>query len=174
MTDRESKLEGEVRSLYSALAHWRSEVDRNAGEIARLKLEASQARKHQPFEYDPNELSFEDRVKAWVVSRIGPAHMNRRERAMRLLEEATELCQAEGIAFALIQKQVKHVLSRPSGEAQQEAGGVAVCLLGWCAAVDATLHEIALAEILRIEAKPLSEIRGSLARKSDAGLVVCD
>ena len=60
---------------------------------------------------------------------------------------------------------------RDPGVPFQEAGGVAVCILGWCASKGLTFDEVARAEIERIESKPLSAIRGSLERKLDADLV---
>jgi hypothetical protein len=121
----------------------------------------------------PVQLSLEERVAAWVRTCIGEAHMHSRERAMRLLEEAVELAQAEGITAALVAKQVQHVYSRPPGGPGEEAAGVAVCLLGWCAATGHRFADLALAEVERIEAKPLDRILGSLARKADADLVTC-
>jgi hypothetical protein len=90
---------------------------------------------------------------------------------MRLLEEAIELAQAEGIKWNQVVAQVHYVFGRKRGEPLQEAGGVAVCILGWCASNGLTFDEVARAEIERIEAKPLSAIRGSLERKMDADLV---
>jgi hypothetical protein len=118
-------------------------------------------------------MTLETRVKEWVVSRIGAMNMHRRERAMRLLEESVELAQSEGITQDQVTRQVAHVFGRPAGEPSQEAAGVAVTLLGWCAATDNQLLDLAVREIERIEAKPVSQIRGSLARKADADLVVC-
>jgi hypothetical protein len=119
------------------------------------------------------DASLEARVAEWVRTRIGPEHMNTRERAMRLLEEAVELAQAEGITAELVGKQAAHVFGRRAGEPAQEAAGVAVCLLGWCAATGHTFEALATAELDRIEAKPIDQIRGSLARKADADLVTC-
>jgi len=113
----------------------------------------------------------EDRVAEWVRTRIGADHMNSRERSMRLLEEAVELAQAEGISWGLAAKQVAHVYDREPGEPSQEAAGVAICLLGWCASTSHTFEDLATKELARIEAKPLDQIRGSLARKADADLV---
>jgi hypothetical protein len=115
----------------------------------------------------------EVRVAVWVKTRLGPDHMQRRERAMRLLEEAIELAQAEGLTIDQVVKQADHVFMRPAGEPSQEAAGVAVTLLAWCAATGNTFADLGLAEIERIEAKPLDQIRGSLARKEDADLVMC-
>lgn len=43
-------------------------------------------------------MTLENRMKKWVVTRIGVDHMQPKERAMRLLEEAVELAQSEGIS----------------------------------------------------------------------------
>jgi hypothetical protein len=118
-----------------------------------------------------DELDLECRVAEWVRTRIGADHLQPRERAMRLLEEAAELAQAEGITSDLAIKQLEHVYSRPAGEPSQEAAGVAVTLLGWCASRGERLLDLAIREIQRIEAKPLEQIRGSLARKDDADLI---
>lgn len=118
-----------------------------------------------------NRKPLEMRVWEWVYSRIGARGCERKERAMRLFEEAVELCQAEGLPKEDVLRQVEHVFARPVGDPIQEGSGVAVGILGWCASVGVRFYDIAIAEILRIEAKPMEEIRGSLARKHDAGLV---
>lgn len=106
LDNRIAQLEGIVRAQKENLKHWRSESDRDNGIIARLRTELHR-RKHQPFEYDPSEQTMEDRVASWVISRIGQEHMKSSERAVRLLEEAVELCQSEGIQLALIQRQAE-------------------------------------------------------------------
>lgn len=116
-------------------------------------------------------VSRESRVAHWVTTRIGAAHMHRKERVMRLAEEVFELAQSEGVALSQLCRQLEHVFARPAGTPNQEAGGVAVCLLGWCAAVGTTFDQVADAELARIEAKRTDEIRGSVARKQDADLV---
>jgi hypothetical protein len=116
--------------------------------------------------------SREDRVAKWVTTRIGEAHMQSRERTMRGLEEAIEWAQAEGITENQVSQQVAYVFSRPPGTPRQEAAGVAVCLLAWCAANNATFDALADEEIERIEEKPVDQIRGSVSRKDDNDLVV--
>lgn len=138
------RLSGIIRAQVGALNHWRKV-------------------------YDATQL--EARVAEWVRTRIGGNHITPKERAMRLLEEAVELAQAEGISLDLVAKQVAHVYDRPPGEPAQEAAGVAVALYGWCAGRGERLTELALREIERIEAKPLSEITRSLARKIQSNLV---
>lgn len=116
-------------------------------------------------------MSLERRTADWIASRIGPASLDPKERAMRLFEEAAELAQAEGIGIEHARKQLEHVYRRAPGEPAQEAGGVAICLLGWCWSRGRRFVQIAEAELDRIYAKPLSQIRGSLARKADDDLV---
>lgn len=113
----------------------------------------------------------QNRVEDWIKTRIGQSHMQPRERAMRLLEEAIELAQSEGITEDMVRDQAEHVFARPTGASEHEAAAVAICLLGWCAATKNHLLSMIFSEILRIENKPLDQIRGSLARKADAGLV---
>jgi len=121
--------------------------------------------------YAPVPYTLESRVQEWVISRLGEDHMYSPERAMRLFEETAELVQAEGIDRDAAHRQVDYVYSRPPGVPVQEAGGVAVCLLAWCAANAVLLIPLAVAEIERIEAKPVDEIRGSVSRKRDMDLV---
>jgi hypothetical protein len=118
------------------------------------------------------ERTLESRVSEWIRTRIGEANAHPRERAMRLLEEAIELAQSEGITEDQVWRQAAYVFSRPAGDPSQEAGGVAVCLLGWCAAHNTTFDQVARTELERIEAKPIEQIRGSLARKQDQDLVI--
>ena len=112
----------------------------------------------------------ENRVIEWVRTRIGNGHVTRKERAMRLLEEALELAQAEWITIDQVKRQADHIYERPWGEPRQEAAGVAVCLLGWCGATGNRLLDLAIEELERIEAEPMEQIRGSITRKTDADL----
>jgi hypothetical protein len=116
-------------------------------------------------------IPLEQRVGDWIKTRIGPEHMHPQERALRALEEAMELAQAEGVSLDQVNRQAEHVFSRPPGDPEQEVGGVGVCLLGWCAARGIPLITLIIREVERIEAKPLESIRGSLARKMVADLV---
>ncbi len=164
-----------IKAAIQAIEQW---ADGETGHVLQGTLDELRAligppRKHQPFEYDPTSVSLEDRVAHWVRTRLGAENLHHRERSMRLLEEAIELAQAEGITPDQVAKQVAHVFARPSGEPSQEAAGIAVCLLGWCAATGNSLLDLAHREIERIEAKPVEQIRGSLARKADADLVTC-
>lgn len=115
--------------------------------------------------------SLQERMREWVQTRIGWEHMHPAERAMRLLEEAVELAQAEGIPHGQVCALVEHVYRRPSGVPRKEMGGVLACALAWCASTGYNLLDLAMEEVERIEAKPVSEIRASVARKEDDDLL---
>ncbi len=155
---------------------WENEVLRADNERMKDVLQLAREASNQDLELSRTTsipYYLESRVATWIRSRIGADHMHAKERAMRLLEEAIELAQSEGITQGQVNRQAAHVYARPTGEASQEAGGVAVCLLGWCAAAGHRMLDVALTEIERIEAKPIEQIRGSLARKADDDLVTC-
>lgn len=111
-----------------------------------------------------------DRIAAWVTSRLGrEVLVDRKERATRLVEEAIELAQAEGVDIDVISRVANRVYERPVGDPRQEAAGVSVCLIAYCFAAD--LHPIAIAEaeILRVEHVPAEVTRAKHAEKVRAG-----
>ena len=109
-------------------------------------------------------------VSEWVAAAFGPASAaDRRKRALRLLEEALELFQAEGGDEPQAVALAGRVFSRPPGEPAREAGGVAVTLLSWCAAAGADASAIEAAEIARVLARPLTEAQARYRAKSEAG-----
>ncbi len=111
-----------------------------------------------------------DRISAWITSRFGrDVLMDRKERATRLVEEAIELAQAEGIDFAVVARVAVRVYERPVGEPRQEAAGVTVCLIAYCFAAD--LHPLVIAEqeIHRVEGVPAEVTRAKHAEKVRAG-----
>ena len=116
--------------------------------------------------------SQQTRVKEWIASRLGPEHMTPRERALRVLEEALELAQSEGVIMPDAFRLLQHVFGRPAGDPQQEAGAVGVCLMGWCAARGLDHKAVVEQEIERIEARTISEVRESVERKRREGLTV--
>lgn len=109
-------------------------------------------------------------VADWCEAAFGrDSLMDRHKRALRLLEEALELFQAErgdpGQAAALAAR----VFSRPAGEPLLEAGGVAVTFLSWCAAAGASADACEAAEIARVLAKPFDDLRARYLAKTRAG-----
>lgn len=73
-------------------------------------------------------------ARDWAIRCFGCAQMDDpRTRALRLLEEAMELAQAQDIELVTAIKVLYHVYSRPKGEPAQELGGIlmAAYMYGW-------------------------------------------
>jgi len=73
-------------------------------------------------------------VHKWVRETFGERTLALEERVMRVLEEAAELAQAEGLTRVKALAIIEHVFNKPDGDPMQEAGGVGVTLLAYCAA----------------------------------------
>jgi len=118
-------------------------------------------------------LEYQDqrRVAEWVRTRFdGPTLTDRRERAMRVLEEAMELAQAEGLGKMDAARLSEVVFSRPVGDPDQEAAGTAVTLLAWAAAANRSLIDLIHHEVARIYALPIDHFRKRQAQKIDLGV----
>lgn len=111
------------------------------------------------------------RVGEWVRTCFGTGH-DRRERAMRLLEEAIELAQAEGIGEAEANRVVSYVYRKEIGKPDQEAAGVGVCLLAWAHAAERDLWPLIDREIDRIHSKAADHFRDCQNTKAAAGIGV--
>lgn len=140
-------------------------------EITRLRIQLDGGQKHQPFEYDPRPLTIEEQAIHWVRTAIGAQSATPAERALRLLEEAMELAQAEGISRNQTAALADHVHSRPKGEAIQEARGVAFCAYAYCGAIGQWMLLLAMEELSQAQSKDAKSIDASLQRKSRAGLL---
>lgn len=68
------------------------------------------------------------KVLAWAIENFGAIATNRDERAARLVEEAIEVAQAEGLPLHILQKISERVYARPAGKLAQEIGGLAITL----------------------------------------------
>lgn len=121
----------------------------------------------------PTIDSLTDRISKWVTSRFGRrCLLDPKERAMRLLEEALELAQAEDIELFDVSRLGVHVYSKPKGERWQEAAGVAVTFIAYCRARRFNLLKIADREVTRIENTDYAVSRGKHALKVHAGLAI--
>lgn len=69
-------------------------------------------------------------IMAWIQETFGALVDVRspRERGMRFLEEALELCQAVGLTQGDVYNMSRYVYGRPAGNVPQEIGGVTVTL----------------------------------------------
>lgn len=117
---------------------------------------------------------YQARVGAWLLACFSEnVARSRRERALRFLEEAVELAQAEGLASEDAELIVSYVYGRPKGEAAQEVGGVAVTLSALCAIANIDLEQAALAEAERIETPEVMDlIRQKRMAKANYGIGV--
>lgn len=94
----------------------------------------------------------QSRVWNWCVECFGYEGANdKQERALRLLEEATEYAQAVGIDRRMADRLLSQVYSKPAGNPIQELAGVSTCLLAAASAQGAFLMQITEAEVARIE-----------------------
>lgn len=110
-------------------------------------------------------------VGIWCASRFGvEAFTNRRERAARVLEEAIELAQAEGVPIEKSRRIMEVVYSKPVGEPSQEAAGIMTTLMGWAAATDHDIEKVTRDEIDRIHALPLDYFARKKVEKRDLGV----
>lgn len=114
----------------------------------------------------------QERVAEWVRETFGPVvAKDRQERALRVLEEATELVQAEGIAFSQVVVLALRTYARPVGDAAQEAAGIGVTLLAWGAAAGVDVEAMVDAELDRIERPGTREaIRAKQTEKQRDGI----
>ena len=105
----------------------------------------------------------------WVTERLGRACLlNRYERALRVLEEATELAQAEGVYQDDARRVVDYVFNRPVGEPKLEAAGTAVALLAWAEAADNNLRSLIETELHRLTDITAAQVQAKHAIKVDA------
>ncbi len=109
----------------------------------------------------------------WAIRAFGFEHTkNSKVRALRLLEEAIELAQAEGVQRHLVDHCTEVVYSRPVGEAHQEIGGVLMTAAVYCGCVGRDMEEVLATELDRVLAKPLTQFHQRNQDKINLGLTV--
>ncbi len=109
-------------------------------------------------------------VLEWVRATFGQATLTGAERAMRVLEEAVELFQAEGLDVDRALAIVWHVYGRPRGEPAQEVGGLGVTLLAYCGAKGISADGQEVREWERVQAIHPDHFRERHNLKADAGI----
>lgn len=108
---------------------------------------------------------FQARVAPWMQKCFGAEiSRDREERNHRFLEEALELVQACGCERYEAMQLVDYVYERPTGETEQEIGGVMVTLAALCLAQNADMHECGETELARIWTA-IDKIRAKQAAK---------
>jgi NTP pyrophosphatase (non-canonical NTP hydrolase) len=90
----------------------------------------------------------------WAVRSFGAAQMaNKKTRALRLVEEAIELCQAVGVDEVDVLKTLAHVYAGEPGEPIQEMGGVLLTAFLMTRVMDVPVIGTFVRELRRVLAK---------------------
>ncbi len=110
----------------------------------------------------------------WAVDTFGPCARDRRERAMRFLEEALELAQAEGLEVRDVDRLMWRVFERPPGETEQEIAGVHITLASLSERAGIQISEAVEAEWRRIESKPPEYFQHKHADKVAEGVAAAN
>lgn len=111
------------------------------------------------------------RTARFVRTRFGDSTFESlSERAARVLEEAAELCQAEGVPCHYAKNILTRVYGREIGEPVQEGAGTAVTLLAWAAARGVDIMDLASKELDRCYALPLEHFKRRHAEKVALGM----
>ena len=117
----------------------------------------------------------DDRQRAtfqWVADTFGAPSTVSIERAFRVLEEAAELAQAEGMTVERAIDIVRYVFGKPAGDPAQEVGGLGVTLLAYCEARGLSADAEEQREFDRVLAIDPAHFRARHNKKADAGIAV--
>jgi NTP pyrophosphatase (non-canonical NTP hydrolase) len=91
-------------------------------------------------------------VQIWTDMACGEdSRRSKRERALRLVEEALEFAQSVDVGADDLRRVCEYVYSRPKGDPGQEIAGVYVTMLAAACAVDVNAEDELAREILRIQ-----------------------
>lgn len=108
----------------------------------------------------------------WVKRMWGQAAMTAVERALRVVEEAIELCQAVGVSPDVVHKLVDHVYRKPAGKVEQEIGGITITLLAFAALHGISAEKCERDELRRILDLPREHFFKRQQIKAEAGVAV--
>jgi hypothetical protein len=109
-------------------------------------------------------------VYEWALRCFGERSMTLPERAARVLEEAIELAQAEGLSLEACGDLARFVYAKPAGDPAQEVGGIAVTLLCYCQVKGLSGEAAEVAEIRRVLSKTPEHFAERHAVKRAAGV----
>lgn len=111
-------------------------------------------------------------VFQWVRETFGDPSTAPSERVKRVLEEAVELAQAEGMTQDHALAIVGYVFGKPKGDPAQEVGGLGVTLLAYCEARGLSADAEEAREFERVLAIDPAHFRARHNKKADAGIAV--
>lgn len=109
-------------------------------------------------------------VYRWVGETFGLANLETQERCKRFIEEAIELCQAEGLTDAQVCSILVYVYDKEPGEVSQEVGGVGTTLLAYCEAKGISADEAEKKEFMRVLGMDPDHFRRRHNVKAEAGI----
>lgn len=93
----------------------------------------------------------------WAIETFGNVAKNRDERAARLVEEAIELAQAEGVPLDVIERIARHVFSKPPGDPIAELQGVALTLDACAENLGDSVADATARELTRVKSRSAAE-----------------
>ena len=79
------------------------------------------------------------------------------ERALRVFEEAAELCQAAGVDKSLLMRQTEYTYARPVGTVPQEIAGVLTTILGAASCAGIQAEDALMKELTRLDTPDVVE-----------------
>lgn len=106
----------------------------------------------------------------WAVETFGAIALDRQERAKRLLEEAMELAQAEGVPDLVVHRIEARVYSRPPGDTKREIGQTMSTLAVLAANLGINAVEAFYEEFDRVRNIPKTEWAARHAAKVEVGI----
>ena len=113
------------------------------------------------------------RILEWTIKTFGAAGpITAKERALRLLEEAVELAQSEGVSRDVVSRIADRAFGRPPGMPLGEAAQVALTLWGYCEHHGWKPADLAQLELRRVETISAEDWTARNNSKKIAG--ICD
>lgn len=109
------------------------------------------------------------RVLKWATDNFGAIANNADERAARLVEEALEIAQAQGVPLEVVGRIATRCYSRAVGELGQEIGGCGIALLALAESAGLNFEDEILREWQRVAHLPKEHWRKKHAEKVAAG-----
>jgi hypothetical protein len=107
----------------------------------------------------------------WAERCFGRAVVDdKRERVTRILEEAIELAQAEGLDADTVERLTRRVYAKPPGEPKQELGGLGVCVLVYAEATGVSADALEAGEVETILTRDPGYFRERQNAKAALGL----
>lgn len=115
-------------------------------------------------------MTRQEEILNWCVDTFGPVAQVRVERAARLVEEAIELGQVEGVTADMLHRLVDRVYSRPAGKLFKEVGQVGMTLDALAENVGIDVNDAVVAEMLRVRLIPKEDFARRHNAKVDLGI----